>query len=222
MGRPTRQSAKDIIYHVINRSNGRFTIFKKDADYQAFETILEEAKQKYPIRILAYSIMPNHWHLLLKPYNDGDLSLFMRTLTLTHTQRWHAHYHRVGDGHLYQGRFKSFPVQEDEYFIQVAKYIERNALRASLVKKAEDWRWSSIWRRVNGKKEDKDLLSEWPIPPERNYLTHLNQIQDKAIEEAIVHSIEKGSPYGETSWMIKIAQKLGLGSTLKPRGRPKK
>ncbi len=221
MGRSLRQATGDVIYHVINRSNGRFKIFRKDADYTAFEKILEEAHKKYPIRILAYCLMPNHWHLLLKPYKTGDLSVFMRTLTLTHTQRWHAHYHRVGYGHLYQGRFKSFPVEEDEYFIQAARYIESNPLRAELVKKAQDWHWSSLWRRLKGDKGEKALLSSWPIPAPKNYVKLLNKQQEEKELELIRLSVNKGKPYGEDSWIIKIAQKLGLNSTLRGRGRPK-
>ncbi len=112
MGRAPRPTPGDVIYHCINRSNGRVALFRKDADYEAFERILEEAKEKYPVRVLAYVVMPNHWHLVLQPYNDGDLSKFLRWITLTHTQRWHAHYHNIGYGHLYQGRFKSFPAKE--------------------------------------------------------------------------------------------------------------
>src|SRR3989344_9525362 len=112
MGRPPRVAIGNVVYHVINRANSRMLIFKKDGDYQAFEQILEEAKEKYPMRILAYCLMPNHWHLVLYPTSDEDLPRFMRWITLTHTQRWHARYNNIGYGHLYQGRYKSFPVQK--------------------------------------------------------------------------------------------------------------
>jgi putative transposase len=94
--------------------------------------------------------MPNHWHLLLWPRRDGELSEILRWITVTHTQRWHAHHRTAGTGPVYQGRFKSFPVQTDAHFLTVARYVERNALRAKLVPRAEDWQWSSIWRQ--GKK----------------------------------------------------------------------
>lgn len=221
MGRPLRQAVGNVIYHVINRSNGRFKIFRKDEDYAAFERVLEESHKKHPIRILAYCLMPNHWHLLLKPYKDGDLSLFMRSLTLTHTQRWHAHYHRVGYGHLYQGRFKSFPVEEDEYFLQLIRYIESNPLRAKLVKKAQDWQWSSLWRRLKGDKDQKALLSPWPITPPGNYAILLNKIQAEKDITRIRLSINKGSPLGKDKWVIQTAKELGLDSTLRGKGRPK-
>ena len=108
MGRPLRAADGGLIYHVLNRGNARMTIFEKDGDYEAFERILEEAIERYGTDVLAWCLMPNHWHMVVKPHEDGELSRFVGWLTLTHTQRWHAHYHNTGSGHLYQGRFKSF------------------------------------------------------------------------------------------------------------------
>lgn len=222
MARPLRQSTADVIYHVINRSNARMTLFHKDADYQAFERILEEAKIKHPLRIYSYTIMPNHWHLILCPFKDGDISRFMRWLTLTHTNRWHAHYHSIGSGHLYQGRFKSFPVESDQYFSQLCKYIERNPLRAGLVNQAEDWEWSSLRRRLYGSPEQKQLLDSWPLPEEEDYLKLINQPESEITLQSIRESITRGKPFGSDQWVMNIADKLGLSSTLRSRGRPKK
>ncbi len=129
---------------------GRLELFEKPSDYSAFEKILAEAHHRTSIRIAAYCLMPNHWHLLLWPRTDGELSEVMRWITVTHTQRWHAYRHSSGTGPVYQGRFKSFPVQTDEHFITVARYVERNALRAKLVERAEEWRWSSANRGSPG------------------------------------------------------------------------
>ena len=115
------------------------------------------------MRVLAYCFMPNHFHLLLWPRGDGDLSQFMQWLTLTHTQRWHAHHHTAGSGHLYQGRFKSFPVQSDDHFLTVCRYVERNALRAGLAVRAEDWRWGSLARWHINDADAEPKLSRWPI-----------------------------------------------------------
>src|SRR5271155_1884971 len=105
-----------------------------------------EANARRPIDVIAYCILLNHWHLVLRPRRNGDLSRFVGWLTLTHTQRWHAHYHNTGSGHLYQGRFKSFPVEGGAYFLALCRYVERNGLRAGLVRRAEAWRWCSLWR----------------------------------------------------------------------------
>ena len=224
MARIPRSAVGDMVYHVLNRANGREKIFQKEKDYEAFEKILFEAKEKYPMRILSYCIMPNHWHLVLYPENGEDLSRFMRWITHTHTQRYHTHYKSIGYGHVYQGRFKSFPVDKDEYFIQLCRYIERNPLRAGLLKKAQDWRWSSLWIRESGTEKQKIQLSDWPVEKPIEYLHWLNTLQADEEEklEKIRYSIKKGKPFGSDGWVQKIAEKLGLVSTLKQRGRPKK
>ena len=132
MGRPKRAADGGLIYHVLNRANARLPIFEKDGDYDAFERILADAVERTGTRLLAYCLMPNHWHLVILPIQDGELSRFTGWLTLTHTQRWHAHRHSTGQGHVYQGRFKSFPIQDDQHFLTVCRYVERNALRANL------------------------------------------------------------------------------------------
>src|SRR5690625_4721439 len=139
MPRQPRKTPSGYVYHVLNRSVARMTIFEKDEDYQAFERVLMEAKQRYPgVQIFNYCLMPNHWHFLLRPRANVDLSQFMRFLSATHAQRYHAHYHTAGSGPVYQGRFKAFPVESESYFYVAARYVERNALRANLVDKAQD------------------------------------------------------------------------------------
>src|SRR5262249_46502847 len=115
MPRRLRGATGRYVYHVLNRAVGRATLFRKDADYLAFEAILREALDWQPLRVLSYCIMPNHWHLVLWPRRDGELSEYLRWLTVTHTQRWRAHHRTSGTGPLYQGRFKSFPIQQDEH-----------------------------------------------------------------------------------------------------------
>jgi putative transposase len=116
MPRIKRLTFGGCVYHVFNRANGRLRIFQKKEDFTAFAKILSEGIEQFGMRICGWCIMGNHWHLLLWPVNDGDLSQFMRWITLTHTQRYHASHGTVGIGHLYQGRFKSFPVQDDGHY----------------------------------------------------------------------------------------------------------
>ena len=207
---------------MLNRANARMPIFEKDADYTAFETILAEAIERAAMRLLAYCVMPNHWHLVLWPRKDGDLSRFTGWLTLTHTQRWHAHRHSTGSGHVYQGRFKSFPVQDDEHFLTVCRYVERNALRANLVRRAEDWRWGSLWRWHAGDAEQKQLLSTWPVRRSPGWLEHVNKALSESELKALRQSVTRGNPYGNDHWSNRIIRKLGLESTIRPRGRPRK
>ena len=222
MGRPQRAAEGGYVYHVLNRANARMTIFEDDDDYEAFEQILLEGVERTRTRLLAYCLMPNHWHLLVWPRQDGELSRFVGWLTLTHTQRWHARRHSAGSGHVYQGRFKSFPVAEDEHFYTVARYVERNALRAKLVRRAEKWRWGSLYRWLRGSAEDKALLAPWPLSRKASWVAHVNTPHTEAELTALRRSVERGSPFGGEKWSMRTIQRLGLESTIRPRGRPKK
>lgn len=222
MPRPHRIDVGNVVYHVINRANARMRIFNTDEDYQLFEEVLEEAEEKFSMRILAYCIMPNHWHLVLYPATDGELQIFMRWLSMTHTQRWHSQHKTIGSGHLYQGRYKSFLVQTNEYLLQLFRYVERNALRAKLVKKAEQWRWSSLHRREKGSAEEKKLLSHWPIDVPHNYLDLVNMPQTGAELESLRYCVNKGKPFGKESWAERMIDRFNLASTLRNPGRPKK
>ena len=210
-----------MLFHVLNRGVGRMRLFLKDADFEAFEAILERTLETRPMRILAYTLMPNHWHLVLWPQRDGDLGAFMQKLTITHARNWQVYRRRVGYGHLYQGRYKSFPIEGDEHFYQVVRYVERNPLRASLVRRAEDWRFSSLGRRLHGSRESNKLLSDWPVPRPRSWVQYVNQPQSEAELAAVRRSVERGQPYGADAWVRAVAAQLGLESTLRPRGRPK-
>ncbi len=221
MPRTLRVDIGNIVYHVLNRTTARLKIFAKDKDYQAFETTLEEAKEKYPMRILAYCIMPNHWHLILYPELDEQLVPFMRWLTMTHTHRWHAAHKTIGSGHLYQGRYKSFPVETDEHFSQLVRYVERNAKRAKLVDKVEDWKWSSVYRRQFGTDQQKELLTSWPVEMDKDYLKWVNSPQPKEELTTIQMSVVRGRPYGQEDWTQTMSERLGLQSAWRSRGRPR-
>jgi putative transposase len=197
-------------------------IFEQGDDYAAFQRVLAEATTRYDMRLLAYCVMPNHFHLLLWPRQDGDLSAFMRWVTLTHTQRWHAHRRSAGSGHLYQGRFKSFPVQSDEHFLTVCRYVERNALRAGLVERAEEWNWGSLGVRRARDETERPTLASWPIDRPRDWISRVNRPLGQEEEEAVLRSIERGQPFGSSPWQAKVAARLGLESAFRPRGRPPK
>ncbi|OGM99988.1 MAG: hypothetical protein A3B91_03260 [Candidatus Yanofskybacteria bacterium RIFCSPHIGHO2_02_FULL_41_29] len=222
MGRVPRVDIGNQFYHILNRANARLPIFNKDKDFEAFEKILEQARERYSMRIISYCLMPNHWHLILNPRKDGDLNLFMQWITLTHTQRWHAHYHSVGYGHLYQGRYKSFLIQNDSYLLTACKYVESNAFRAKLADKAEEWTWSSLWRREYGNSKQKEILSPWPMDIPEDYLKSINRPQIEDELGYIRESINKNRPFGDESWIEKIVKKFSLEMTLRKPGRPKR
>ena len=194
-------------YHVLNRAVARDAIFLKEADYLAFEKALAEVHERLPVRLLGYCLMPNHWHLVLWPELDGELSQFMRLLTVTHTQRWHAHYHSAGTGPVYQGRFKSFPIERDEHLLTVLRYAERNPLRAKLVERAERWKWSSLF------KHQAEALPPWLLPPgswpvhrRRDWLTWVNRAQTPGELESLRQCIKRGRPYGSDTWIARTAR----------------
>lgn len=221
MAKVPRVDIGGIVYHVLNRANARKRFFSTSLDYRAFEEALAEAQERMAISIFAYCIMPNHWHLALRPRRDGDLAAFVGWLTLTHTQRWHHAHGTAGSGHLYQGRYKSFPVQTDQYFLQLCRYIERNPIRARLAQRAQVWRWSSAWLRVHGRSHGQPELSDWPVPQPREYEKWVNAPQTAVELAAIRTAVVRGNPYGDSDWMARTAKRLGIEQTLHPRGRPR-
>jgi len=222
MPRSARKAPGEMVFHVINRGVGRRKLFLKEQDYAAFEGILEEVLELVPTRLLAYCLMPNHWHLVLWPRRDGELARFMQRMTITHASRWQRHYDEAGYGHVYQGRFKSFPVQRDEHFLSVCRYVERNPLRSGLVRRAENWRWSSLWRRERVTDEQKRLLSDWPVRRPADWLPLVNRPQTDAELAELRESIARGRPFGSPQWRRATVGKLGLESSIRPRGRPRK
>jgi putative transposase len=181
-----------------------------------------ESLNVVPMRILAYCLMPNHWHLVLYPRADGDLAKFVQRITLTHTQRYHWQSRTVGYGHVYQGRYKSLLVESDRHFLTLVRYVERNARRAGIVKRAEEWAWSSVYARRYGTERQKTMLSPWPTPEPPGYLKWLNQSQGREEIENIRAAIRRSRPYGSEEWVSKTVGQFELETTTRRRGRPKK
>jgi putative transposase len=208
-----------MIYHVLNRGNGRMHIFHKPADFQAFIKLLIQARRGLVnVDVLGLCLMPNHWHLVLRPRSEKDLGRFMRWLCTAHVSRHHAHYHS-GPGHLYQGRYKSFPVQDDDHLLKLLRYVEANALRAGLSKSAHGWPWSS--HAIRQTDQGPLFLSDWPVDRPRNWSKLLEEkIAEKELER-VRTSVKRGRPYGSDAWIQRTARRLGLSFTLRARGRPK-
>ena len=217
MPRTRRAAVGGVIYHVLNRGNGRMQIFRKPGDYEAFLDLMAEAQERARVELFGFCVMPNHWHLVLRPRGREDLAQYMSWLTNTHVKRYRAHYRRTS-GHLYQGRFKSFPVQEDAHLLTLLRYVEANPLRAKLVGRARDWRWSSL-----GCADDRSeaLLSRWPLQRPRNWASVVDEEMNPADRARLKESLTRGRPYGSEDWTRLTARQMGLLPTLNPRGRPK-
>jgi len=220
MPRTARAIQAGLVYHVLNRGNGRMRLFHKEEDFAAFEEVLAEALERYPVELLTYCLMGNHWHLVVRPRVGGVLGRFMGWVGVTHVRRHHEHYHTRGGGHLYQGRFKSFPVQEDQHFLSVCRYVEANALRAGLVDRAEEWRWGGLYARRRGGKPF--VLSDWPVDRPRDWTAIVNEAMETEALEGLRTSVNRGRPWGEAAWVQRTAQRLGLAFTLRNPGRPAK
>ena len=184
--------------------------------------VVAETWQKIPIPIFALSVLPDHWHFVVRPTTDTQLTEFFQRLTVTHTMRCHAHYATGGTGHLYQGRFKSFPIQADDHLLTVMRYVEHNPLQAKLVKRAEEWQYGSAWARLQ-----KQSTPEWLTTPKkptlpRQWRALVNKPQTEAEQAAVRKCITRGTPFGSDKWISNAAVRLSLESTTRPRGRPRK
>jgi putative transposase len=216
MSRNKRVCVAGNIFHVLNRANLKNKVYSQTIDYQEFIKIIIFSIKKFQIDIFAYVIMPNHWHIVCRAKQDGELSKWVAWLQILHTKKWHKRNNTVGSGHFYQGRFKSFLVQDDNYFLQVCMYVERNALRAGLVSTAEGWPWSSL------SKNNSIPLTKWPIDKPENYLKIVNQGPDnETYLEKIRFSVNTDYPFGDDKWVDNTIMQNGFSVNGKRRGRPK-
>ena len=216
MPRRRRIAPAGFVYHVMNRAAGRLVLFETSSDYIAFEHVLSLGQLRTGMRILAYSLMHTHWHLLLWPDRDGALTAFAHWVTTVHARRWVLAHHSVGRGAVYQSRFKAVPVQTDEHLLTVWRYVERNPVRANLVSRAELWPWSSL--APSRHERVTPALSKPPIQLPDDWIELVNRPSTNTELQALREAIDKGTPYGEADWCASTARIVGF----RPRGRPKR
>ena len=217
------------VYHVLNRGNGRAELFHKPADFDAFLRVLAQGLDRYPVDLFAWCLMSNHWHLVLRPRRGGagggaaTLARFMGWVGVTHVRRHHEHHHTRGGGHLYQGRFKSFPLQDDRHFLAVCRYVESNPLRAGIVRRAENWPHSSLrWSAGLTASQPPVPLAPWPVDRPPHWLSRVNEPLPDDDLERLRTSVRRGRPFGDDAWTKATAGRLGLTHTLRGPGRPRK
>ncbi len=220
MPRQARVAPGGTIFHVLNRSAGTAPLFRKQAEYAAFEQVMLEAQEIRPTRILGWCLMKNHWHLVIWPKKDGELTAFVRWMSHTHAVRCHAATGTAGDGRLYQGRYRSFPVEAAEAWT-VLRFVERNALTAGAVKSAQDWRWGSLWARRHPEAACHGLLSDALGTPPQGWVRSVNAAVDEKELEKFRLSVQRGRPFGSDRWQVKACRKWGMEHTMRPRGRPR-
>jgi putative transposase len=216
-----------LVYHALNRGNNRADVFAGPDDYKAFLEALGKAQQRYPFRLYGYCLMPNHFHLLLRPVPGQTVSRILQSVSVAHTWGYHRRHGSVG--HVWQGRFRSPVVQDDGHLLVVLRYIEANPLRAGMVAQVGEYRWSSFGAHGYGNPDP--LLSPMPgldalgrTPAERRARWRRRVQSNQAEEdfERIRASIQSGKPLGSPGWVEAIAGRLGLNLNPRPRGRPPK
>lgn len=218
MPRTARSLRRGWCYHVVTRANGGVAVLAAPADYLAFLGLVVEAQARIPLDLLGACMMPNHVHLVVRPCEDRDLSRWMHWLLTTHVRRFHGR--RDSNGRVWQGRFKAFPIEEDTHLVTVLRYVERNALRAGLVRRAEHWPWGSLaWRLGSGPSPG---LTDPPVPLSADWVAYVNQPQTTAELESLRTCARRETPFGSTGWVARAAEQLSLGAENRPRGRPRK
>ena len=217
MPRPRRCCEAGIVQHVMNRGNRKERIFNDHHDYSLFIKVLATSTSKFPIRLLAYCAMPNHWHLVVWPSAANVVPAYMHWLTSTHVQQYHRIHGLVGTGHLYQGRYLNVPIQTDRHVLTVLRYVEANPVRAGLVAEAQAWPWSSL---AEATRESDRLTVEGPVKRPHDWLTYVNAPVEGV--HRLRRAVSTGRPFGTLQWTRETAERCGLTSTLRDRGRPRR
>jgi putative transposase len=218
MPRPPRHTFAGECYHVLNRANRKAEVFHEPADYSAFLQLMEKAQRRIEVPLIAFCLMPNHVHLVVRPNADGDIALWMQWLFTTHARHYHGKNRTTG--HVWQGRYKHFPVQGDRHLLALIRYVERNAMRAKLVTRAEEWRWGSLYWRAH--EQSVVRLSDSPTPLPSAWIEFVNQSQTAAELAAIRTSVNRQRPFGDDDWVSRTAKSSELQQTLVDVGRPRR
>jgi putative transposase len=226
MPRTLRPIADGLVYHVINRGNNRQPVFLADGDYAAFLMAIADLKERKPFDLFGYCLMRNHVHLVIRP-RKTTISRIVQSLLVSHTQRYHR-FHQSG-GHVWQGRFKSPVIQDDEHLLAVLRYIEANPLRARMVDDAGEYRWSSFGCHGRGRPDvllspviAYEQLGASAAVRQRRWSAYVHQTPDEAELAAVRRSNETGLPFGERTWVDRLSRRLKLDLVIRPRGRPSK
>jgi len=218
MPRVARALADEQTYHIINRGNRRTNVFHDKYDFLKMLELLQMASDKYEVDIYSYCLMNNHYHLVVYTKYGESLSACMQWLGTSYVRYYNKKY-KVS-GHLWQGRYKSFIVQKDEYLLTLMKYVERNPLRAKIEKDAFLYTYSSTKARVE--KSENSFISNPPIDLPIDWLGFINEKQSKLDIDMIHNSIERQAPLGNEVWQKEVSMLYGMESSLNPRGRPRK
>jgi putative transposase len=222
MPRRIRLCPQGEVFHVLNRAVARLTIFEKPEDYDSFLQVFDQTWKLVPLPIFALVLTPNHWHFVVRPNHDKQVSEFFQRLSVMHTMRYHSHYKTGGTGHLYQGRFKSFPIQADEHLWMAMRYVERNPIRANFVERAEDWAWSSARMRHRPTENRSWLTTAVDSPPPSEWSSWVNRAEPQSELISLRHCNRPGLPFSYNAWIMHSTVGVRLESRSRPCRRPRK
>jgi putative transposase len=215
MPRRRRITPAGFVYHVMNRAAGRLILFDCDLDYIGFEHLLSQAQRRFNMKIIAYCLMPNHWHFLLWPETDNGIRVFVHWLCTEHAKRWRRAHDETGRGAVYQGRYRAIPIQGESHLITAWRYVERNPLRAKLINTAELWRWSSL--SISRCQRDVPKLADARINLPENWIELVNQPQNVDEVRKLREALVTGTPFGDEDWRRATSTRIRW----RCQGRPK-
>jgi len=218
MPRRTLLGSGGVTFHVMNRGVRRLRLFDDSEDYLTFVGCLAKTLELIPVTLYAFCVMPNHFHLVMRPRGDSDLSHFMKLMTMRHSKRWHRRRRSKGGGAVYQGRFRAFPVQTDHYFYAVCRYVEANPIRAKLVERAEDWPWSSLHQHERLKYGGILRLEPWPIARPEHWIDLVNAAQNHTEMGQLRKCADSNLPFGAAAWQHAMATLFKTAPSLRPPG----
>lgn len=222
MPRIARVVAQGYPHHITQRGNYRQKIFSSDTDREKYLSLTDTESKRYGLKILAYCLMPNHVHFIAVPENDDSMGKVFKYANMKYSQAYNK---KIGTGgHLFQGRFFS-SVMDERYVIACARYIERNPVRAKMVKTPCDWKWSSAKAHCGIDERDTfgvRALFDYADYPQKNWKKFIEEPDDAEEIKRIRSQTRRGRPLGENQFIRKLEKKLNRFLALKPRGRPKK
>ena len=218
MPRGPRNLSDGAFYHILNRGNAKQKVFHDTQDYTFFLQSVVRAKDKHPVDIFAYCLMPNHFHFVVRADIATDISKLIHIFMTRFNQRYRRVYNSIG--HIWQGRYKDFMIQNEDHLMVVIRYIERNPVQAGLVVSASNWRWSSHNERITGGK--LIIHDNYIFPLNGKWTEYVNSSISEKEKQKMERSIIHQTPFGDEDWVKKTCEQYGLEHTRRLPGRPRK